>query len=110
MFSVSFYKTPSGQLRGAQLTHQNVTAGVAAIRALFPTSGALSSLDTIVSSHSLSTPYGRAVAYTAIFEGASFATLASSKVIGVSEGKYKYNDVNSLYSMVPQVLHRTCPM
>ena len=108
MFSVSFYKTPSGQLRGAQLTHQNVTAGVAAIRALFPTSGALSSLDTIISSHSLSTPYGRAVAYTAIFEGASFATLASSKVIGVGEGRYKYDDVHTFYLMMPQVLHKTC--
>ncbi|KAI0086291.1 acetyl-CoA synthetase-like protein [Irpex rosettiformis] len=86
VFTVSFYTASSGKLRGAELTHQNVTAGVAAIRALFPTSGALSSLDTIISSHSLSTPYGRAVAYTAIFEGASFATVASSNVIGSGAG------------------------
>ncbi|KAI0818899.1 hypothetical protein BC629DRAFT_1579348 [Irpex lacteus] len=86
VFTVSFYPDPSGKLLGAQLTHQNITAGVAAIRALFPTSGTLSSLDTIVSSHPLSTAYGRAVAYTAVYEGASFATVDSSKVVGTDAG------------------------
>jgi long-chain acyl-CoA synthetase len=86
VFTVSFYKTPSGELRGAQLTHENLTAGITAIRALFPTSGALSSLDTIISSHSLSSAYGRAVAYAAIYEGTSFATVASSNVIGSNIG------------------------
>ncbi|KAH9930996.1 uncharacterized protein B0H18DRAFT_992194 [Fomitopsis serialis] len=69
------------QLEGTQLTHENLTAGVAATRNLLPLSSAISSLDTIVSASSLSTPYGRAVAYTAIYEGTSFATLDSTKLI-----------------------------
>ncbi|KAJ3559882.1 hypothetical protein NM688_g72 [Phlebia brevispora] len=85
VFSVSFYSTASGALRGAQLTHENITAGVAAVRTLLPPSGPISPLDTIASAHSLSTPFGRAVAYTAIFEGSNFATLASTKVLGSHE-------------------------
>ncbi|KAF7796891.1 hypothetical protein EIP86_008076 [Pleurotus ostreatoroseus] len=81
VFSVSFYASSTGELRGAQLTHENVTAGVAAVRTLLPPSGTISPLDTIVSAHSLSTAYGRAVAYTAVFEGANFATFASSKIL-----------------------------
>lgn len=63
-----------------QFTHANFTSGITAIRALFPPSVALSTLDTIVSGHSLSTPFGRAVAYTALYECASFATLDSTKI------------------------------
>lgn len=62
-----------------------MTAGVAAIRALLPPSHALSSLDTIVSAHNLGTAFGRAVAYSAIFEGTSFGTLESSKLFHVEE-------------------------
>lgn len=51
-----------------------------AIKALFPSAISISTLDTVVSSHSLSTPYGRAVAYAALFEGASFATLPSTSI------------------------------
>jgi long-chain acyl-CoA synthetase len=64
-----------------RLTHENMTAGVAATRVLLPLSSALSPLDTLVSAHSLSTAYGRTVAYTALWEGASFATTSSSKLI-----------------------------
>lgn len=85
VFSVSFHASPSGGLRGTQLSHENITAGVTAIRALFPSSGALSPLDTVVSAHSLSTPFGRAVAYTALYEGANFVTVASSKVLNTAE-------------------------
>ncbi|KAF7322810.1 Acetyl-CoA synthetase [Mycena chlorophos] len=80
VFTVSFFSTESGQIQGAQLTHENITAGVAAVRALLPLSHAFSQLDTVVSAHSLSTAYGRAVAYTALYEGTSFATLNSSKL------------------------------
>jgi len=82
---VSFFESETGHLQGAQLTHQNMTAGTAAIRALLPPSHALSSLDTIVSAHSLGTAFGRAVAYSAIFEGTSFGTLESSKLFYVEE-------------------------
>jgi len=86
VFTVSFYANGNGQIHGAQFTHANLTAGVAAINAMFPAAQALSRLDTIVSGHSLSTAYGRAIAYSAIYEGTSFATLASSNLFHSDEG------------------------
>ena len=62
-----------------RFTHSHCTSGVTAIRALFPPPIALSTLDTILSDHSLSTPFGRAVAYTALYEGACFATGDSTR-------------------------------
>lgn len=85
---MSFFETPSGERRGVQLTHENFTSGVTAIKALFHPAINLSTLDTIVSAHSLSTPYGRAIAYTALFEGASFTTLPSTRVFHV-DGMFK---------------------
>ncbi|TFY55151.1 hypothetical protein EVJ58_g8424, partial [Rhodofomes roseus] len=79
--TVAFHANALGELEGTQLTHENLTAGVAATRNLLPLSSAISSLDTIISAFSLSTPYGRAVAYTAIYEGTSFATLDSTRLI-----------------------------
>ncbi|KAJ2917592.1 hypothetical protein MD484_g2778, partial [Candolleomyces efflorescens] len=78
VFSISFYEAENGLIQGAQLTHANVTAGVAAIHALLPAANAFTPLDTITSAHSLSTTYGRTIAYTALYEGTSFATLVSS--------------------------------
>ncbi|KAG6872812.1 hypothetical protein C0995_006411 [Termitomyces sp. Mi166 len=85
VFTVSHFETASGHVQGVHLTHENMTAGVAATRALFPLTHSLSPLDTLVSAHSLSFAFGRAIAYTAIFEGTSFATLASSKVYHPNE-------------------------
>ncbi|KAG2146901.1 uncharacterized protein EDB93DRAFT_1147985 [Suillus bovinus] len=84
-YTVSFFETPSGGMRCVQLSHENFTSGVTAIRALFPATINISTLDTIVSGHSLSTPYGRAIAYAALFEGASFATLPSTSVFRDSD-------------------------
>ncbi|KAK0228337.1 hypothetical protein IW262DRAFT_1350397 [Armillaria fumosa] len=89
VFTVSFFASGNGQMQGAQLTHENITAGVAAIRALLPASHPLSPLDTIVSAHSLSTAHGRAIAYTAVFEGTSFATLDSSKLFTFGDAAVK---------------------
>ncbi|KAG5644993.1 hypothetical protein DXG03_007270 [Asterophora parasitica] len=100
VFTVSFYETEAGHVQGAQLTHENLTAGVAAVRALFPLSHALSPLDTLVSAHSLSTAYGRAVAYTAIFEGTSFASLESSKVYHAEETTVEIDVKDTLSSKV----------
>jgi len=80
VFTVSFYRDADDQVRAAHLTHQNITAGVTAIRALLPPNVPLSALDTIISAHSLSTAFGRTIAYTALYDGTSFATLESSKV------------------------------
>ena len=69
-----------------QLTHENITAGVAATINLLPASNGISNLDTVVSGHSLSSAYGRTVAYAALYENASFATLDSSKIFGGADG------------------------
>ncbi|KAH7916000.1 hypothetical protein BJ138DRAFT_763261 [Hygrophoropsis aurantiaca] len=95
--TVAFYELPTGELQGVQFSSENFTAGVTATRALFPPSNSLSSLDTIVSAHSLSTPFGRAVAYTALFEGTSFATLPSTKLFHVEEEPK--NDVADLMTV-----------
>lgn len=85
VFSVSFFKDSNDNIQGTQLTHMNITSGVAAIHGLFPISSLLSPLDTLVSSHSMGGAYGRSIAYTAIFEGSSFATTESSKLFRLDE-------------------------
>ncbi|KAJ7285654.1 acetyl-CoA synthetase [Mycena rebaudengoi] len=100
VFTVSFFASESGQIQGAQLTHENLTAGVAAVRALLPLSHALTPLDTLVSAHSLGTAYGRAIAYTALFEGTSFATLESSKLFHPDEYTPQVNVADALSSKV----------
>ncbi len=47
----------------------------------------MSPLDTILSAYPLSSPYGRAVAYTALFEGTSFVTVDSTKLIKPEGGE-----------------------
>jgi long-chain acyl-CoA synthetase len=93
VFTIAFSKTPGGMaLQAVQFTQQNLTAGVAATRSLLPVSSPLTPLDTIVSAFSLSTPYGRTTAYTAIYEGTSFATLNSARTfVGDGDGKVSYN-------------------
>lgn len=87
VFTVSFFSSETGRLQGAHLTHANFTAGVAATRALLPLTNGISALDTIVSAHSLSSAYGRVIAYTALFEGSSFATLESTSLFHMEESK-----------------------
>ena len=69
-----------------QFTQQNLTAGVAATRSLLPVASPLTPLDTILSAFSLSTPYGRTIAYTAVYEGTSLATLKSTRIFTGNEG------------------------
>jgi long-chain acyl-CoA synthetase len=68
------------------LTHENLTAGVAGVRALLPASHVFSPLDTVISAYSMNTAYGRAIAYTAIHEGISFASIPGSEVYRADEG------------------------
>ncbi|EKM55644.1 uncharacterized protein PHACADRAFT_161674 [Phanerochaete carnosa HHB-10118-sp] len=97
VFTVSFHQAPSGDLRGVQFTHENITSGVTALRAMMPSSGPVSPLDTVVSAHSLSSGYGRAVAYTAIFEGANFVTTSSSKIVQTENAQRQdLSDVTSV--------------
>lgn len=94
-YSISFFETVTGEIRGVHLTHENITAGVAAIRGVFPASHGISALDTITSAHSMSSAYGRAIAYTAVYEGTSFASIQGSDVF-VEEGKSQINAVDRL--------------
>jgi len=80
VYNVTYFPNHEGQVQAVQFTHENLTAGVASTRALVPATNPLSTLDTVVSAFSLSHPFGRAVAYTAIYEGTNFATLDSSKL------------------------------
>ncbi|KIL69514.1 hypothetical protein M378DRAFT_97131 [Amanita muscaria Koide BX008] len=75
VFTTLFHGEESGHIREIQFTHENMIAGVAATRALLPSSSPLTTLDTVVSAHSLGSIYGRVVAYTAVYEGTSFTTL-----------------------------------
>ncbi|KAL1735144.1 AMP-binding enzyme-domain-containing protein [Schizophyllum commune] len=86
VFSLAYYPNGEG-LQGVQLTHANLTAGVCAVKAMIPQQQAVSTLDTFVSAHSLSTAYGRAIAYAAVYEGVSFATLDSTKQFRTEENE-----------------------
>ncbi|KAJ7109187.1 hypothetical protein C8R44DRAFT_986224 [Mycena epipterygia] len=100
VFTVSFFASESGHIQGAQLTHENLTAGVAAVRAMLPLSHAFTALDTVVSAYSMATAYGRAVAYTALFEGTSFATLESSKLFHTDDFTPQINVGDALSAKV----------
>lgn len=58
---------------------------------LFPLNGAITPSDRIVSSHSLVTPFGRTIAYTALYEGASFAIAGSNLLFEADEGQHLRN-------------------
>ncbi|THH09235.1 hypothetical protein EW146_g8735 [Bondarzewia mesenterica] len=103
VFTVSFYQDGAGQMQAAQLTHQNITAGVTAAHSLLPISTPMSPLDTIVSAYSLSTAFGRTVAYTAVYEGTSFATFAST-------GLYKPDDANAPIGLSDIFSTKTLPL
>lgn len=64
-----------------------MTAGVAATRNVLPMDTSIKSSDSILSSFTLAEPYGKAVAYTAILEGASFATTRSTARFPEDYGK-----------------------
>ncbi|KAG8831329.1 hypothetical protein FRC17_003282 [Serendipita sp. 399] len=83
--SAHFYAVESGKLRGVQFTHQNIVAGATAILNAFPTSTPWTEQDTILSAHSLSTPYGRSILYAALYCGANFATFSSGAATTDSE-------------------------
>lgn len=81
VFTIAFSKTPNKVgTRAVEFTQQNLTSGIAAIRSLLPVSSPFTPLDTVVSAFSLSTPYGRTIAYAAVYEGTSLATLDSTRI------------------------------
>jgi len=74
VFMISYYGDELGQPKAVQLTHQNMTAAVVSARGLFPVASSMSASDRILSSFSMNTPFGMAVAFHALFEGTSFST------------------------------------
>ncbi|KAF9514878.1 hypothetical protein BS47DRAFT_1392137 [Hydnum rufescens UP504] len=84
LFSTTFYDEHNEIPIGVQLTHQNLTAGPAAVRQFFTLTTPLSSSSTVLSAFPLSTPFGRAIAYYALFEGCNFATLNSTSLLNGS--------------------------
>ncbi|KAG8735195.1 hypothetical protein FRC12_018180 [Ceratobasidium sp. 428] len=69
VFMVSYYADELGHPKAVQLTHQNMTAAVVSARGLFAISSPVSSNDRILSSFSINTPFGIAVAFQALWEG-----------------------------------------
>ncbi|KZT59819.1 acetyl-CoA synthetase-like protein [Calocera cornea HHB12733] len=79
VISVTFYgNAADGRPIGAEITHQNLTAGVTAVMNLFASGKSITATDTIISAFSLASPFGRAVAYAAVYNGAAFATVPST--------------------------------
>lgn len=103
-------------MQGAHLTHANLTAGVSAMRALVPHSNGVPSLDTVVSAHSLSTAFGRAVAYYAIFTESSFVTLDSTQLFRAEGSKLlvlplHFEDKLISFQMYPKLMSMIfCPL
>ncbi|KAG8906712.1 NAD-dependent malic enzyme, mitochondrial [Tulasnella sp. 403] len=80
VYTVTFTEVDDHQPHGVQLTHLNLTAGVAVTQHIFPRGKPFAPRDSIVSCHSLTTPFGRSVAYTALLRGCSFTTLPSTSI------------------------------
>lgn len=72
--------------KGVQLQHVNVTAGAAALQYIFPLAKTWSSADSILSCHSLATPFGRSLVYIALLRGCSFATTPAASPYHTIEG------------------------
>ncbi|KAF8590544.1 acetyl-CoA synthetase-like protein [Ramaria rubella] len=74
IINVSFFADTNGDLRGSQISHANIIAGVTAARLLFPVGEPISSSDTLLSMFSLRSAFGRSIIYTALYEGANIIT------------------------------------
>ncbi|KAF8520218.1 hypothetical protein BU17DRAFT_47102 [Hysterangium stoloniferum] len=78
IFTVSFYDCVDGFMQnGMKLffnLSQNVTAGITAGRMFFPLTDPISSLDSLLSMFPMSTPFGRSIAYTALYQGANYTS------------------------------------
>ncbi|PVG02165.1 acetyl-CoA synthetase-like protein [Serendipita vermifera] len=85
--SAHFFEIQNSNLRGVQFTHQNIVAGATAVLNIFPTIGTWSAKDSVVSTHNVSTPYGRSILYAALYGGAHFTTVVPEiKTSGTSNG------------------------
>jgi len=78
VITVGFHSVSGGVPQGTKLTHENVVAGVTATRVLPPLNDLLTPADMVYSAYSPSTALGRAILYSALYEGAHFSTTQST--------------------------------
>ncbi|KAF8334058.1 acetyl-CoA synthetase-like protein [Cantharellus anzutake] len=81
IFSTAYHGVTKETPTGVHITHMNLTSGPTAIRQFFTLTSPLSPASTVLSAFPLATPFGRAIAYTALLEGSNFATLASTSLL-----------------------------
>ncbi|KAH7107449.1 acetyl-CoA synthetase-like protein [Auriculariales sp. MPI-PUGE-AT-0066] len=85
LLSICFHRAANNEIQATQFTHENFTAGVVATHFLLPYQNALSPKDSVVSAFPLATPFGRSVLYSALYNGASFTTVDSAKIVTTVE-------------------------
>ncbi|KAG8748032.1 hypothetical protein FRC10_009784 [Ceratobasidium sp. 414] len=109
VFMISYYGDELGQPKAVQLTHQNMTAAVVSARSLFAVSSPVSSNDRILSSFSMNTPFGMAIALQALWEdeGASFATKRNIGLFRTESEKVEDNIISAVASIKPTLLFIT---
>jgi len=81
LFSTTYYAMTEEVPAGVHITHMNLTSGPTAIRQFFTLTTPLSPASTVLSAFPLATPFGRAIAYTALLEGSNFATFDSTSLL-----------------------------
>jgi len=86
LFSTTYHGMKNEVPTGVHITHMNLTSGPTAIRQFFTLTTPLSPASTILSAFPLATPFGRAIAYTALLEGSNFATLDSTSLLQSANG------------------------
>ncbi|QRW14801.1 AMP binding enzyme [Ceratobasidium sp. AG-Ba] len=107
VFMISYYGDEAGQPKAVQLTHQNMTAAVVSGRGLFAISSPISTNDRILSSFSLNTPFGMAVALQALWEGASFTIKPNVGLFKSESTKEEDSIISVVASVKPTLLFIT---
>ncbi|KAG9095237.1 hypothetical protein FS749_010827 [Ceratobasidium sp. UAMH 11750] len=107
VFMISYYGDELGQPKAVQLTHQNMTAAVVSARGLFTVSSPVSLNDRILSSFSMNTPFGMAIALQALWEGASFVTKPNIGLFKSESEKVEDNIISTVASIKPTLLFIT---
>lgn len=85
LFTTAYHDRIRNTPVGVKISHQTLTAGPTAIRQFFTLSTPLSASSTVLSAFPLTSPFGRAVLYTAVMEGASFGTVESTSLFKAPE-------------------------
>lgn len=103
VYTVSCSRTAVGQLSATQFTHANFVAATAAFMTLSPYSPVTCPIETILSSYSPSTPFGRSIVYAALLRVANFTTTDSANIFApkLSDTADRLYDLNSAIKSYP---------